>query len=518
MLLRFVWPVIRKLWKLVTSRLFLIAILIIIQATLLILGLFYLNSIEFVNHCLTVLSIVMTIYILLRPDNPTYKLAWIVPILIFPVLGGVFYLMFGRIQVSKRRRNRIQSIINDTKKEHKNSDPAVLQALQNADPSAYRMANYLENRAPAPVFQGTYSQYLATGEEKFAVMLEELRKAERYIFLEYFIISDGVMWQQILQILCQKAALGVDVRIIYDDLGSISTLAVDFPRQMQRLGIQTRAFNRFRASLDVFMNHRDHRKICVIDGNVGITGGINLADEYINEVERFGHWKDSAILLKGAAVWNLTLLFLQMWEHQPKYKRIDNHHDYQPTVHYPDDGFVQPFGDSPLDYDLVGEVSYLNIIANANDYVYITTPYLILDNEMTTALITAAQSGVDVCIITPHIPDKWYIHMVTQANYTRLLAGNVKIFEYTPGFIHAKTIVSDGCVAMTGTINFDFRSFYLHFECATLLYHTQSVLQMQDDFIKTCSCSKMVTLDDCRQVHQIKRLCQNLLALFSPLM
>lgn len=283
------------------------------------------------------------------------------------------------------------------------------------------------------------------------------------------------------------------------------------------MGIECRVFNRFRPSLDVFMNYRDHRKICIIDGNVGFTGGINLADEYINAYEKHGHWKDTSIMLKGDAVWSLTILFLQMWGNTLSENDID-FEAYKPTKSYPTDGFVQPFGDSPIDSDLIGENTYMNIINNAKEYVYIQTPYLILDHEMTTALCLAAQSGIDVRIITPHIPDKWYVHAVTRANYAELVRAGVKIYEYTPGFIHAKTIVSDDTYAIVGTTNFDFRSFYLHFECGVFLFRASTVLDVRNDFLQTQQLSEEITENDCEKVKLPVRILRALLRVFSPLM
>lgn len=518
MLIRFLWKLLSGLWKAVTSRVVIVGVLILAQAVLLFAGVFYLNEVAVINQVLTVLSWVMVAYILSRADNPMYKLAWIIPILISPVFGGVFYLVFGRIQIPPKRRARINAIIEKSKVYKGKTAPDIAKKLEQQDLRAFKMSQYLQNCAFAPVYQGTYTEFLTPGERKFEVMLAELRKAKRFIFLEYFIIEYGFMWDQILAVLCEKISEGVLVRLMYDDLGSVTTLPMTFPQQMEKLGIETRSFNRFHASLDVFMNHRDHRKICVIDGNVGITGGINIGDEYINKEVRFGHWKDSALLLKGDAVWNLTVLFLQMWEQQAKLPEETNYALYLPTEHYPNDGYVQPFGDSPLDNELTGETSYLNIITNAQRYVYISTPYLILDNEMITALITAAQSGIEVRITTPHVPDKWFIHAVTRANYARLIKGGVHIHEYIPGFIHAKTIVSDDKYAVVATTNFDFRSFYLHFECGAVLYHTQSVLQVRDDYYEILALSEEITSEHCEQVHFLVKLFRSILAIFSPLM
>ncbi|MEG1778081.1 MAG: cardiolipin synthase, partial [Angelakisella sp.] len=366
----------------------------------------------------------------------------------------------------------------------------------------------------------TETEYLSSGEMKFERMLEELRKAEHFIFLEYFIIQEGVMWNAILEVLCQKAKEGVDVRIIYDDMGCIMTLPYGYDKKLEEMGIKCARFNPFIPILSIRFNNRDHRKICIIDGDIGITGGINLADEYINAIDKHGHWKDTAILLRGAAVWNLTVMFLSMWD----YLR-DSHDDcrlYRPGLYHPlpqaNDGYVQPFADSPLDGESVSETVYLNMINKAERYIYITTPYLIIDNEMVVALQTAAKNGVDVRIITPHIADKWYVHAVTRAYYESLVECGVRIYEYTPGFIHAKTYVCDDKYAVVGTINMDYRSLYLHFECGAWLCDSSGVFAVRDDFTKILEVSGEVTLQQCRDVSWVRRLGRGLLKSFAPLM
>lgn len=507
----------KKLLKFLSSRVVVISLLILLQAAILCFGLFYLQGSKVINAILEFLSIVVVIYILSKPDNPMYKIAWIVPILIFPVFGGLFYLFFGKRKMSHAVKEHLAHLFQHTQTIMEQESVQTMLQLKEDDPFAYKQASYIKNKALAPIYQNTYSRFLSPGEEKLECMVEELKKAEHYIFLEYFIIEDGIMWSTILEILKQKVKEGVIVRIMYDDLGSVTTLSPRFPKEMEKIGIETRVFNPFRPSLDVFMNYRDHRKICVIDGNVGFTGGINIADEYINAYEKHGHWKDSSIVLKGDAVWNLTVLFLQLWANK-KEEEYPDYQFYRPKIHYPTDGYVQPFGDSPLDEDLVGETTYMNIINNAKNYVYISTPYLILDNEMITALSTAAQSGVDVRIVCPHIADKWFVHAVTRSNYLRLIKAGVHIYEYTPGFIHAKTIVSDDKYAIVGTTNFDFRSFYLHFECGVFLYQTHSVIEVKEDYLEILKCSQQIELEMLLKTNAFVKLVQTLLAMFSPLM
>ncbi|HBG10202.1 MAG TPA: cardiolipin synthase, partial [Firmicutes bacterium] len=340
-----------------------------------------------------------------------------------------------------------------------------------------------------------------------------------YIFLEYYIIEEGIMWNSILEILARKAQAGVDVRLIYDDLGCIFKLPKNYDKKLEALGIKTERFHPLKPMLSAALNYRDHRKLLIIDGHTGFTGGINLADEYINVVEKFGHWKDSAFLLKGDAVWSLTAMFLAMWEYlrgEP-----DTLEDFMPPrlEHLPPNGgFIQPFADNPLDDETVSETVYFNLINRAQDYVYIFTPYLILDNEMLSALGAAAKTGVDVRIITPHVPDKRLVHAVTRSYYYPLLQSGVKIYEYTPGFMHSKAIVADDRIAVVGTVNLDYRSLYLAFENAVWLYDTESVLQIRDDFLETLQICQEMRLSDCANISAVHRAKLSLLRLLAPLL
>ena len=351
-------------------------------------------------------------------------------------------------------------------------------------------------------------------------MIEELKKAKHYIFIEYFIIEEGFMWDSVLDILIKKVREGVDVRVIYDDFGCICKLPHHYDEKLRELGIKCVVFNPVTPVVTVRHNTRDHRKILVIDGHTGFTGGINLADEYINRVERFGHWKDASIMLKGDAVWSLTVMFLQTWNFYNNF--IEDYDNYRPekfkVEEIESDGYVQPYGDSPLDNERLGEFTYLNMINRAKDYIYINTPYFIVDNEITTALELAAKSGVDVRIVTPCVPDKWYVHILTRSYYEQLISVGVKIYEYTPGFIHSKTFVCDDELGVVGTINLDFRSLYFHFECGIWLYKTKSVMEIKEDFLKTLDVCHEVTLEECRNVKWYIRIIRSFLRVFAPLM
>jgi cardiolipin synthase len=303
-------------------------------------------------------------------------------------------------------------------------------------------------------------------------------------------------------------------------VGCVNTLPAKYFKKLQKKGIKCAAFNPFLPVISVVMNNRDHRKIFVVDGNIGFTGGINLADEYINQVERFGYWKDTGIRLEGEAVWSFTAMFLEMWNYITQ--ETEDCTKFMPKIYqtepFKEDGFVQPYGDSPLDHENVGENIYLNIINRAKKYVYIFTPYLIIDNEMMVALRNAAKSGVDVRIVTPGIPDKKAIFLMTQSYYQPLLESGVKIYQYTPGFIHAKCFVCDDEVATVGSINLDFRSLYLHFECGVWMYRSSAVMQVKEDCLATFEQSEEISVEFCRKRHLVVRMVQSLMRLFAPLL
>lgn len=513
----------RKFFSLQFHRVVLIGLSILIQlSVLLVMLLRFQNLFAYFYAFSILLSLAVVVFIINSRSNPAYKLAWVVPILIFPFFGGTFYLLFGNLRPTKHEVKKMSEIALRLSEEVKpeQCENAVLEKLSGEDTIGGSQSRYIARYAHSPLYNNTITQYLPTGEVKFERMLEELRRAEHFIFLEYFIIQQGRMWDSILDILKEKASQGVDVRVIYDDLGCMMTLPYRYDRQLESMGIRCAVFNRFVPILSLRFNNRDHRKICVIDGGIGFTGGINLADEYINAYEKHGHWKDTAVIMQGDAVWNLTTMFLSMWDYL-KDERED-YSRFKPDVYRPlpekSDGYVQPFSDTPLDSECVGETVYLNMLNKAKRYVYITTPYLIIDNEMVTALTIAAKNGVDVRIITPHIADKWYVHTVTRSYYETLVESGVRIYEYTPGFIHAKTYVSDDRYAVVGTINMDYRSLYLHFECGTWMCGSSCVEQVRDDFIATLKICGEVTLEQCRSVKLPVRVCRALLRTFAPLM
>ncbi|HIS61174.1 MAG TPA: PLDc N-terminal domain-containing protein [Candidatus Scybalomonas excrementigallinarum] len=533
----------KKALHFLSSRLFAISFIILLQffwsALLLIKIGSHAGEVRFVLWCL---SVIISIWLLNKWDNPAYKLAWIIPILMFPTFGGMLYLLFGNKEPTRRLRKKLEY-------GYALSKPLLIQKkevrdkLYQKDIRIGRQSEYLIKYANCPVYENTISKYLESGEAYYTTLVEELKRAKKFIFLEFFIIEKGMMWDTILDILLMKIREGVEVRVIYDDVGCVTKLPYRYEKHLTELGIKCVSFNQFIPIFSLALNHRDHRKIVVIDGHTAFSGGINLADEYINEVKRFGHWKDTGIMIKGEAVWNFTVMFLQMWN---SIIRTDSHFSFYQYHYAPDwfqkqnrvwnenvyateekkdekksfwenDGFVQPYGDSPLDQEIVGENVYLNLINQAKNYVYITTPYLIIDNEMMTALCLAAKRGVDIRIMTPGIPDKKLTFLLTESYYRQLIGAGVKIYEYTPGFLHAKMMISDDEVGTVGTINLDYRSLYLHFECGVFLYATKTILDIKEDMIRIMKVSHQVEEEEC-QKNWFQSLLQCILRVFAPLM
>ncbi len=490
----------KKYKKLITNRILLTGFLLVIQAVWLVIFLQRLISYSvWVNVGFTLLSILITLFLIGKEENSAYKIAWIILILCLPLFGGLLYLFFGNKNPSKNMKRRLKNSHRAMAKGFRGGLRAI-EDLRKLDGRAAGVSTYLKNASDYGLHKNTDVRYYPLGELLFEDLLEDLERAQYYIFMEYFIIEEGFMWDRILQILERKVSEGVDVRLIYDDMGCVSLLPKGYDKWMEQKGIRCMAFNRIVPFFAMVMNHRDHRKITVIDGHTAYTGGINLADEYINVKKRFGHWKDSGIRLEGEAVWNFTLMFLEMWN---AYRKEDGSlEQFKPWLHHPEPfsgrGYVQPFGDTPLDNETVAENVYIEILNLARDYCYIFTPYLIVDDEMKLALSLAAKRGVDVRIVTPGIPDKPLVFRLTRSNYAPLLKAGVKIYEYTPGFIHAKSYVCDDEFAVVGTINMDYRSLYLHFECGTFMYRTDAVADLKIDAIQTIGKSRPVSLKDCR--------------------
>lgn len=473
------------------------------------------------NTALYILSLLLGWIVALRiygmHMNAAYKFSWMILILAFPILGLSLYLFFGSQLSNAIMRRKFQEVNMDLDP-HLKQNLSIVEELQQRDRAIANQAYYIQHSGGYPVYTNTDVKFYGDTVDALNDLKLELRKAEKFIFMEYHAIEDSVAWAGIEQILAEKAAAGVDVRVFYDDMGSIGFLSKPFTKRLQSKGIQCRVFNPVRPIVNVFMNNRDHRKITVIDGKVGFTGGYNLADEYFNYTHPYGQWKDTGIKLTGDAVRSLTLIFFEMWNVTQKVP--DDPAPFLPPIQYQaqEHCFVQPYADSPLRKESVGENVYQNIIKNAKRYVYITTPYLIIDDEMERELTLAARRGVDVRIITPGIPDKKLVFKVTRSYYARLAAYGVRIFEYTPGFMHAKQFVCDDEVAAVGTINLDFRSLYLHFENGCWLYGCQAVQDVKADFDSTFPICTEVTEKYSVKRNLALRGWQLLLRLFSPLM
>lgn len=494
-------------------------ILMLIQFALIIYLLFSSSQISTaISVIMNIISLCVSLHIISKKGRSAYKLTWIFLILLLPVLGGSLYLLVHFQSSTKKLASRIEKT---TEKAQAVLENSQFNCGEDNDeiPDNLQQIWYLKNYGGFPYFKDSKTKYLTPGEEKLEYMLRELEKAENYIFLEYFIIQEGIMWNSILEVLKRKASQGVKVRLIYDDLGCFFLLPKNYPQQLKRYGIECQIFNPFRPFLTVTQNNRDHRKILVIDGKVAFTGGINLADEYINAFEKHGHWKDASVMIEGKAAWSFALMHLQMWE---ICTGIDEDYtQYYPWTHCPclvnSNGYVQPCCDSPMDDEEVWDHVYSQIINNAKKYVYINTPYLIIDDNMLSTLCLAAKSGVDVRIVTPHKWDKWPVHMTTRSYYKDLIKAGVKVYEYTPGFIHSKTFVSDDTTATVGTANLDFRSLYLHFECGAFMYKSEAVMEVKEDFLKTlCKCQQ-IQEKDCK-CSIFMRMFRVILRVFAPLM
>ena len=469
-------------------------------------------------------SAILAIRILNEKQNASFKMAWLVPVLLFPVFGCLFYIFVQLQMETKILAKRIADIRIRTRS-YLNQNEAIAAKLMKENRRNANLSRYLSERAGYPVYDKTNFKYYPLGDDFFPDLLEELKAAERFIFLEYFIIQRGVMWDSVLKILEEKAAAGVDVRVLYDGMNSFSNLPHDYPKELEAKGVRCRIFNPIRPAISTSQNNRDHRKILVIDGHTAFTGGVNLADEYINRKVRFGHWKDNAVRLKGEAVKSFTVMFLQMWSvcaFRPEYD-----FDYGPFLDTGDhfhspalnmDGYSIPFSDSPLDGEPVGHQVYLDILYQARRYVYIMTPYLILDDDMVTALTYAAKRGVDTVIVMPHIPDKKYAFMLAHSYYPELMEAGVKIYEYLPGFIHSKTFVSDDEKAVVGSINMDFRSQYLNFECAVYIYKNPVIGDIRADFDETLKKCVRMSMESYESLPLMHRFWGRTLRLIAPLM
>ncbi len=501
----------------VMGRTGIIVLMMAVDIALHLLGYFWLYKyFSLYSSGTVILKIVMLIYLLNSSHDPTVKLTWCVIIAIFPFFGTFLYF-FIKLDLGHRLEQKMIEEAQNESASYRTHDQAVTEHLKEEDRSLYNLAEYL-SKAGFDAYSGTDVNYFPVGEDMLSSMLEELEKAEKFIFMEYFIVAEGKMWDAVLEILERKAASGVEVRFMYDGTCAFTNLPYGYPERIRKMGIQCKMFAPFRPFVTTTYNNRDHRKITVIDGKVAFTGGINLADEYINEYKPYGHWKDTGILVRGEAVRSFTCMFLQLWYGSPRdaeyAKYLPPPEDVRVSAH----GVVIPYGDSPLDNELVAESVYNHILNSAKEYVYIMTPYLILDNNTLTSIKFAAQRGLDIRLILPYIQDKKYASALAKTHYRDLLNAGVRIFEYTPGFIHAKQFLCDDDLAVVGTINLDYRSLYHHFECAALIYKADAIRDIKRDFADTQALSHEITLADVKREKLLTRIAGVILKIIAPLM
>lgn len=512
----------KGLLSIVFGRTGIIVLMVLVQIGFLLVGFEFLGRYVFATYWgAELLALMLVVHIISKRGNPAFKIAWIVPILTVPVFGALFYVYFN-MQFETRALNK-RILEEDARTASMvEQKPEVLENLAADSQQMANLAGYLRKVSGSAVHQNTVAEYYSSGEAVLDTLLQEIRNAKKFIFLEYFIVNPGFMWDSVLEILKIKAKEGVEVRFLYDGMCDLFQFPRNYPQKLEKEGIQCRVFLPIAPALSTVQNNRDHRKILVIDGHTAFTGGINLADEYINRKERFGYWKDTAIMFKGDAVKNFTLLFLRMWNVVDKTKTTVDYRKYLdapvPKMEMAGSGYVIPYGDNPLDTDQVGELVYLDIFNTAKKYVHIMTPYLVLDHEMVVALTYAAKRGVDVKIIMPHIPDKKYAFILARTYYNELLDAGVKIYEFLPGFVHSKIVVSDDEKAVVGSINMDYRSLYLSFECAALLYRNEAVAMVEKDVQDALKQCMTVTKDVYSKQPVLTRAFGKVLRLFAPLM
>ncbi|HRX13615.1 MAG TPA: cardiolipin synthase [Eubacteriales bacterium] len=506
----------RKFKALISSNFIWYAILLLAQIAYIIIFAIYLaENLPLVNIALRLIALIFVVYIMDRPMNPAYKIAWIIPILTFPVFGMAIYLLLRRHAMSRKNRRLLERSEKAIEK-YLIQDKTLVSGLTKP---AKKQARKIYASAHAPVAISNNVEYFDSGEKYFERLIQKLENAKKFIFLEFFIVSEGELWDEIKSILEYKASHGVDVRLIYDDLGSQAVAPGHMVKNLRKIGIKTYKFNPFRPFFNVQMNNRTHRKIVIIDGDTAFTGGVNIADEYVNKKQLFGHWKDAGVMFTGCGVDTFTLAFLKLWnmrfdeKNYASFVEIADKNEYAqnpPTA-------IIPFTDMPSDSENVTEDMYLELIYSAEKYVYFFTPYLIIDNEIRTALITAQKSGVDVRIVVPHIPDKKIVFELTKVFYSELVENGITIYEYTDGFIHSKVALSDGKSAYVGTCNLDYRSLFLHLECGVYIDGGKVCEDIEKDFASTFEKSHKVMLEEVKK-GKVRSFWHRFLRMFAPLM
>ncbi len=506
----------RKLLKLMSQKAGLTVLSLLIQVALIVLIVLFASNFQWIFILLEVLGVFICLYVVSRDMNPNYKLSWCVLILALPAFGGLLYLFIGRQHTARRVRKRLKKASDASQVLLNITNAELIRNRGELNPTGATCADLVLNAASYPIYGNTATKYYPLGDLFFPDLIADLKKAKKFIFMEYFIIDPGKVWNEIEQILIERAQSGVDVKLIYDDVGSMFTLPRKVIKRLRDGGVKALPFNKITISFDMRLNNRSHRKITVIDGEIAYTGGNNLADEYANKRVRFGHWKDTHMRFEGDAVWSFSAMFLAFWHILSPDEIV--YSDYLAHSDVTAQGYVQPLSSGPGRNDHLIESAFINLISTAKKHVYITTPYLVLDNEIQTALINAAHAGVDVRILIPHIPDKKTVYLATKSFVPILMKAGVRVYTYTPGFVHAKMMIVDDERAFIGTCNMDYRSFYLHYECGALLYNVETIPEMKSDFLSTLEQSHELIYEEVSDVTALTRLARAILRLFAPLL
>ncbi|MBR5227909.1 MAG: cardiolipin synthase [Clostridia bacterium] len=480
---------------------------------------YYRHIYEYLSIAVKALGI---IYVLYTHEKPAYKIPWIILFAFLPLFALVIYFIYGKSKMNKRLKRVREETLKETLKYMPNNYNVILNT-KNEDEMLYRRLKYLQNVTSYPVCKNEGIEYFHSGEECFKEILKDLKRAKKYILIEFFIVARGKLWDEIYDILKEKAKSGVEVSIIADEWGSITRFPKHLFKEAQNYGIEVHRFNPIKYGINNYMNYRDHRKIVVVDGNVAYTGGVNIADEYINQSNRFGHWKDNGIKVTGDVVKSFTLSFLRNL--QIASKTVVDYEwymteaiDKKQNLKNNEKGIVQYFSDGPDNRKNPGESAYIQLLNTAKNYVYIYTPYFVVSDEVLNAILNASRSGIDIRIITPYNPDKWYVHMTTRSYYEVLINAGVRVYEYEPGFLHAKTMLSDDKSCIIGSMNLDFRSSNLNYECSILTYDTGVELDIKEDFIATMDKSIEIKLEDVKKKNIFIKAIEAVLNTFAPLM
>ncbi|KXT79127.1 cardiolipin synthase [Streptococcus sp. DD13] len=518
----------KRIWRLIYSRAFFVILSVFLTIWFVIWSVSMLaGAIPVLWILLQLFSAAVALHIVNRPMNAAFKLTWAVFVLAVPVFGAIFYfIMRTNLEVVRYRRTfkRQSEVLRAYMKDHDFHSDKAEKVLAKQDPEQLRLLSYMDHYVGYPMHVNSDAVYYPSGEAMFEELLLELNKAERYIFMEYYIVDFGYMWDQILALLKEKVAQGVEVRFMYDGMNSLTFLPYHYYKTLQDYGIQAKVFSQIIPALSTVQNNRDHRKITVIDGKVAFTGGVNLADEYINRIERFGYWKDAAIKVTGEAVSNFTLMFLQMWNFNNKHPNEDLHflqeQISQKSPHIQSDAVMQAYGENPFNDEEVAKRVYLDLIQSAQESIDVMTPYLVLDDETMDNLTYAAKRGVKVRFLLPGIYDKQSAYLAARTDFEVYLEAGIEIYEFNPGFVHSKVMLVDGKRATVGSVNMDFRSLYLNFECGLYIYnHPQVLAAIQQDFEDSYKRSNLLTLEEFQKNYPwYKRIAGHFMKIFSPLL